>query len=388
MASGPLAGMNFRHLSGRFAVKCTLSTKSYSRPPFYDVLPPNKMMKRILFELDSRLTLSKLYPLYKQVYESMDSTNPSINLSSGINATDLMIMKKALEKIRYKSKSINKNLLALENELLYKAAELGDNNAVSLLAFDVLNHPSDNCEKEVKHAKELIKQLHLSNHPLSLKLMGDFALKNNNDEVAEQYFLKFLHFEKDTSLAGEVYGQLGKIFLRKPILAAAEEYFLKSIKYCTLEYSVHSYFYLGQLYISSDPIKAKALTESAATQGFRESFMVLGNLEMNYFSDFSKALEWFKLGMELSDIECFIGGFDCAIKMKDFNIAKKCLNSMTKLVNANSDHHQFYQTFLNHREDKIKYLEKQLASSQSLTNTVRKSKIPDPEVPTNDRWNI
>lgn len=324
------------------------------KPLLHEIFPQKRMMNKILFELDSKLSFAKLYPVYETIYNGMDTQEEEIPISSNIDASDVMIMKKGLEKVRHRTKSINRHLLALENTLLDKAAEMGDNDAVALLAFDVLKHPSNNSEDDVQYAKRLVKDLYQRKHHLTLKLTGDLALKGGNTAEAENYYKKFLELEGDTFLAGEVYGQLGQVNFRKPDLSTSEIYFLKSIQFSPLEYSVHSYFYLAQIYMNSDPSKARILMECCASQGFRESFKALGFLEMNYFRDLIKAQEWFKLGMELFELECFVGYFDCCVALNDWVAANKCINSMLRITEMNVNHKALVKQFIESRSEKVR----------------------------------
>lgn len=312
------------------------------------------MVNKILFELDSRLAFNKLNEAYESIYDRIDEENQDGILPKGINSTDVMIMKKVLEKVRHKTKSINKHLLTLENTLLEKAAEMGNKDAVSLLAFDVLRDPSHNTTEDVAYAKLLIKDLYKRKHHLTLKLTGDLAFKSDNLDEAKKYYKLFLEVESDSFLSGEVYGQLGQIYFRTTKLSEAESSFLKSLQFSPLEYSVRSYFYLSQMYMSSDPVKARTLMESCATQGFKESFKALGYLEMNYFRDLYKAQEWFKLGMELFELECFIGYFDCCALLKDWGLANKCYISMQRMAELNKNYKPLILEFSEARHDKIK----------------------------------
>lgn len=367
--------------------KRLISHNASRRPPFYDVFPQKKLVNKLLFELDSRLTFPKLYPLYESLYNTMDDVQGQVKVPTGITVSDIMVMKKVLEKLRHRTKSINKNLLALENEILNKAAEMGNNDAISLLAFDTLKDSSSNSHEDIAYAKTLIKELYQLRHPLTVKLTGDLTFKNNDLINAEKYYKDFLALEDDTFLAGEVYGQLGQISFRKPNLFKAEDYFLKSIKLCPLEYSVHSYFYLGQMYMNSQPLKARALLESTATQGFKESFKILGFLEMNYFEDYSKAQEWFKLGMELFEMECFVGYFDCCVKLEEWVNAKRCFNSMTTLLQSNANYEPVYSNFVTTRKDKLEKLEK-YSTNVVMDSMHAVEAAKRQEVSKESRWNV
>ncbi|SCW01903.1 LAFE_0E09802g1_1 [Lachancea fermentati] len=364
-----------------------LNTVGSKRPPFYEVFPQKKMVNRLLFELDSRLSFAKLYPVYENIYNTMDNPSSKEVATTNITALDMMTMKKVLEKVRHRTKSVNKNLLALENEILDRAAEMGDNDAISLLAYNVLKAPEKNTNEDVKYAKKLIKELYELKHPLTIKLAGDLALKKKDYTNAERYYKEFIALEDDTFLAGEVYQQLGIIYFGVPEVAKAEQSFLKSIKLCPIEFVVHSYFYLGQIYMNSEPLKARSLMEGAATEGFRESFKTLGFLEMHYFGELHKAMEWFKLGMELFEFECFIGYFDCSIKLKEWGKAKKCLKSMKLLADSNQVYESLFKEFVNSRSDRIKKLERY--STNIVADSQQLLKSAAYQAPTQENtWNL
>lgn len=345
-------------------------------------------MNKILFELDSRLSFAKLYPVYETIYDSMDKQEEEIPIPRNINSSDMMIMKKSLEKVRHKTKSVNRHLLELENTILDKAAEMGDNDAVALLAFDVLKDPSNNSEDDVQYAKRLVKDLYQRKHHLTLKLTGDLALKGGDSAEAENYYHKFLELENDTFLAGEVYGQLGQVNFRKANLSISEAYFLKSIQFSPLEYSVHSYFYLAHIYMNFDPSKARILMECCASQGFRESFKTLGFLEMNYFKDLIKAQEWFKLGMELFELECFVGYFDCCVALDDWVAANKCINSMKRIAEMNVNYKPLVKQFIESRGEKVSKAQQYSPSSIMGNEMLDKATNQNVSVSKENKWGL
>ncbi|AMD20054.1 HCL097Cp [Eremothecium sinecaudum] len=341
-------------------------SSAFKRPDINAIFPKKKFVNRLLFELDSRLSFGKLYPVYELLYRNLDKNADAVKIPRGIQPTDLMIMKKVLELTRYRSKSTNKHLLDLENEILYRAAELGDKNASSSLAFEQLRDISKSSLTDVEHSKKIIKALYQQNHPLTLKLTGELAMSNGDGKKAEECFLKFLDYEDETVLAGEVYGKLGELALRKPALAQAEAYFLRSIKYSPVEYSLRSYYYLGELYMNSEPLKARALLESAASQGLRESFKVLGYLELNYFNDYRKAKEWFRIGMDIHDFECLLGYTDCLLKLKDLGAAQKSIEKLTNLVAANPAYKKTYGNVINCIKDDLEVLHGNLEGLENI----------------------
>lgn len=375
----------YRSICGTVRRYATVGS-SISRPPFEEVFPRKRMVNRILFELDSRLSYGKIYPIFESSYNDVDKDD--ISLAAKVSASDVMLMKKVLEKVRSRTKSANRHLLKLESALLDKAAEMGDKDAIALVAFDVLKDPSKNSQEDVNYAKLLIKDLYKREHLLTLKLTGDLALGAGDSSKAADYYKHFLKLESDTYLAGEVYGQLGQISFKKTDLQSAEDYFRKSIALSPLEYSVHSYYYLAQIYMNSDPLKARTLMESCATQGYKESFKALGFLEMHYFGDLYKAQEWFKLGMELFELECFIGYFDCCASLGDWSLAKKCLKSLEKIGETNATYKSIVEQFLEARKEKIEKAQS-YRSDPSLYPTTNKNGSSTPELTSNaNKWGL
>ncbi|SCU96957.1 LAFA_0G09010g1_1 [Lachancea sp. 'fantastica'] len=385
----PRAFTIYRHTSSL----CAGFSRGYStkRPHFQDVFPNKKLVNRLLFEMDSKLTFSRLYPVYEAVYNSLEAPEvPGKCIPSSFKGEDVLMMKKVLEKLRHRTKTLNRNLVALESELLEKAAELGDNDAIAALAFQVLEKAEKNTPEDVTHAKKLIKTLYKMPHPLTIKLTADLAFTKNDFVSAEKFYRKYLELENDTYRAGEVSGKLGIINFKKPDLKAAEEYFLRSIRICPLEQVVQSYYYLAQLYMDSEPLKARCLMESAASEGFKESFQSLGFLEMNYFQNYAKALEWFKLGMELFDFQCFIGYFDCSIKLESYQKAKKCLESMQTISKNNEMTQKSFDLFLSSRAKQIQALESRTTNVVTATNLYIQSDDLKSNSPPekNDRWGL
>ncbi|CCE62614.1 hypothetical protein TPHA_0C04640 [Tetrapisispora phaffii CBS 4417] len=361
-----------------------------TRPSFDHVFPKAKTIKSILFELDSKHTYSKLLPVYKWNYEHMDDESPrelDAKSSKGISSNDYMLMKKVLERIRKDTKSANKNLLALENALLDKAVDMGNEDAIAIISFDTLKNPENNDVVDVEYANKLVKNLYENSHPLTIKLTGDLLMKAGDDKLAEKNYMKFIKMQDNTALAGEVYGYLGRIHLRKPDIHKAEEYFRKSIKYSRLENAVFSYYYLSQIYIDTNPLRARSYLEVSATQGFKEAFKSLGYLEMKYFDDIDKAYEWFRLGVELNDLESYFGFFDCNVKLKEWSSAKKCLNALNQLSKTSDTTKQLVEKFISQRKDIVSTLDTKLATKNSISSGHSKSQTPAKDN-TSDRWSV
>ncbi|KAH3687075.1 hypothetical protein WICPIJ_001948 [Wickerhamomyces pijperi] len=358
-----------------------------NKPPLYEILPTKRPFSRILFDLDSRHSYAKLYPVYESVYKSIsyDPTQDEPNIPKFITASDLMIMKKALETVRTSTRTTNLHLLGLENELLEKAAEYGNNDAVSLLAYEALMDDKRNSEDKA-HAKKLISGLLERNHPLTLKLSGDLCLKNEMYDQALDFYAKFLQVENDTFLASEVYSSIGKIQFQRADLVSARLNFEKAIRTGPIDKVATCHYYLGQIYSESDVWKSRYHLELSASQGFLESFQALGFMELNLFGNVSKAQEWFKLGMELRDLDCLIGIFDCHVKLHNWKDGYRSW----KQLQGNLDKDKLAH-FEQSRQDSLNLVKlnykpvaekmKQLSSLANSDDTVNVEK-------NNDRWNL
>lgn len=329
-------GWNLRSKMGLRA-SYRFSSTIARRPELLKVMPKKKVINRLLFDEDSRLPYRKIIPILEAVYSNID-TPEDIRLPSYTKSTDLMICKNVLSSYRGMSSSIDKNLTKLENELVYQAAELGNNDAIALLAFEKIQDPKTD-KDDYKYATELIEKLTLIKHALTFKLAGDLAFKKGYYKNAEKYWLDFLELESDTILASHVYGALGIYYYQylkpRPNLKKAKLYLEMCIKKGVLDNTgVKATFYLGQLYSITDPVLSRYYLELSASKGLRESFPTLGFLEMNVFNDHPKSLEWFKLGVEEGgDISCFIGQFDCYMKIGDHEEASKQLQRLIGIQN-------------------------------------------------------
>lgn len=318
---------------------CTIRTwahssrlvRYHSRSALKELLPSKKVMNRILFDQDSRVGYSKAMKIYETVYSNLDDPD-SIRLPKYTQSDDLMRLKEVLAVIRKTTNTINRNLVALENELVEQAGELGNNDAISMLAFQTIQDPKTDKE-DYKYANTLIDELSRINHPLTYKLAGDLAFKNKAFSQAELFWLKFLELESNTIEASHVYSNLGIYYYTRsprPDLMRARYYLQKSLAYGELDATIlKSHYFYSQLFTLTDPKIAKYHLEICAGKGLKESFASLGFLEMNVFNNFDKSLEWFKLGHEADgDLSCLIGQFDCYMLLKDLKNAMKVLQKI------------------------------------------------------------
>lgn len=309
--------------------------RSYSRPPIQSVLPKQKTLSRLLFDHDSRLAYKKVMPIFTNIYENLE-TPTNIRLPHYTKHDDLMTLRAVLRDIRALSNAVNKNLVDLENELIEQAAELGNNDAIAMLAFEAIGS-SETLPEDYAYANKLIKELQDAKHPLVFKLAGDLAFAKNYHEQAAQYWNQFLELEDDSLVASHVYTSLGLFYFNfakpEPNLAKARECLEKAIKFGELDTSIiKAHYYLGQLYSMTDPKRSRYHLEISASKGLQESFASLGFLELNVFDNPLKAIEWFKLGVEgNNDITCLIGQFDSHVKTENLLKAKSILANLADI---------------------------------------------------------
>lgn len=348
---------------------------SSTRAPLKDIIPTKKVFNRILFDQDSRLAYKKAMNIYESVYQHLD--DPShIRLPRYTRGSDLMTLKDVLAVIRKTTNTIDRRLVALENELVEQAGELGNNDAIAMLAFQTIEDPKTTKE-DYKYANELINQLSDLKHPLTFKLAGDLAYKTKAFPQAESYWLQFLELEDNTINASHVYANLGLYYYTlypKPNLLKARFYLEKSLVFGELDSTIlRSHYYYSQLFTLTNPKIAKYHLEICASKGLKESFSSLGFMEMNVFGNYDKSLEWFKLGHEADgDLSCLIGSFDCYMVLKEHKSALKVLlqirqveqkinkkipNAPQQIQQTIDSNKQLLQMFFNSRKPQIQLIQ-------------------------------
>lgn len=292
-----------------------------ARPALASIFPPAKAVKRLLFDVDSRLSYAKLYPVYEQAYASLCS-RAAFLLPLYASADDLMVMKEVLSTIRRRTRTANTHLVALEQELVEQAAAHGANDAVAMLAFDAIRPDSTASESDRAHAKQLVAQLFEAKNPLTFKLAGDQALRRKDAARAMEYYRQFLALESDLHLLGEVYKALGHLQFLEPDLEQAALLFEQAVRLGEPQLVAQPHYYLAQLY-QHDPERARHHYQLAAGQGLREAIGPLGMMELNVFNRPEIAMEWFRLGMEVLDPLLLLGAFDSLVRLDDWTTAAK-----------------------------------------------------------------
>ncbi|KAK6462567.1 hypothetical protein DFJ63DRAFT_163065 [Scheffersomyces coipomensis] len=316
------------------------STSTISKPALISILPSKKIINRLLFDNNSRLSYSKTIPILEVVYKNLEAPEEII-YPSKVNGQDLMVLKSVLANIRGATNSINKNLVNLENELVEQAAEMGDNDAIALLMAEVVKKKivdkKSVTDEDVKYAQTILQELCDQNHLLALKLRADIYFKAGFAEKAEKGWLRYLEHDQTSIQAAQVWADLGLYYFtyQSPTtnLTSAKYCFENAIQYGVLDdYIIKAHYYLGQLYSTIDPEVARYHWEISATRSLSDSFSSLGYLELNTFEDYNKAIEWFTLGVEANNqVVCMIGLFDAYYKSNDRVLAFKWYQNLKSI---------------------------------------------------------
>ncbi|CAL9729412.1 protein Mss2p, mitochondrial [Monosporozyma unispora] len=346
--------------------------------PFKTLFPSKKLLNRVLFHMDSDLPSRKLLPLFERLYDHNALTAKDTAYADIPNV--IFLMNRVLVELKHRTKQQPIPLHKMELYLLKKAAKLGNNDAIALLCYQILgsSQPTTQPQEDIVQSQQLLKQLVKQNHPLSFKVLADLNCHMGQFDEGKRWYKQYLKAIGPITIKnpdikfwgsqqkGEVLEKLGEIEFREggdENIIACEKRFLESIRITPLKNSVKSYFYLAMLYIKYDPSKAKVLLEQCCTQGFKEAFNELGYLEMNYFQNSRKAREWFKLGMEVMELQSFFGYFECCVTLKDWSKTHKCLKSINKMLSNESISEANKQSiikFLQYHEANIKLIQSKL----------------------------
>lgn len=362
-----------------------------SKVPFNILFPSKKLLNRILFQMDSELPSRKLIPLYERLYEDNELLPTFSQYAS--NSNIIFLMNRVLVELKKRTKRQSISLHKMELYLLKRAAQLGNNDAIALLCYQILSSPKQiQNDDEVKGSQILLKQLVEENQPLSFKILADLNCLMGDFKEGKTWYSQYLKATHNSlrvksknglnpksdisnwglTLRGEVLEKLAEIEFREggnENIIKCEERFLEVIQLLPLKDCVKSYFFLSQLYIKSDPERAKVLLELCCTQGFKETFKEIGYLEMNYFQNPLKAREWFKIGMELMDLPCFFGYFETCLALKDWVNADNCVNTLTRIA-AKEKTNQIDKEIIGKY---LKFQEKSIANLRTRNNLTFKN---------------
>lgn len=347
------------------------STSNVTQQSIKDLLPPKKIISRLLFDYNARYNFHKYLPVIESIYNSNDCKIDK-EIPIKFDGTDLMVFQRVLAQIRKQTHTINPKLLKLENDLIEIAAERGSRDALTTLSFMALDDPKGEFRDDDKEAaRGFLKKLIELKHPLVFKMAGDRELRGisfNSDKGSDisssttttntivnsqllptedipmnglttsskhlsrsiSFYNEFLKLDSNSILSGSAHRSLGMIYFRLRNLTKSFDHFQRAIQLSPESDNSQAHFFLGLLN-EHDPILSRYHFQISAGEGFRESFSNLGYLELNIFKDSLKAKEWFKLGAELGVNECIIGLFDTANRLGDFKDAFNIITRADKL---------------------------------------------------------
>lgn len=323
-----------------------------------DILPSKGLTKLYLFQHRVPLSYSTVIKSYAACWGPNDSSLPK-----GVTGEDLVRLKNVLETHRKRTGSVLRPALKLEANLIERAAELGNNTAISLLCGKTLltSLKADATEEEKKsdeedkvHAIKLLNELSREhNFPLAYKIKGDIAYKYGQVSKAESLYQACIDnlpalggSSKTSRLVDSNVTTLRVECLRNIGIIRFKEFDVEEARNCFELAVIESnnpdvgnpaqatdcHYYLGQITSESDKTKARYHFEQAARLGLKESFAPLGFLLLNYFNRPELAKEWFDLGASVGDLMAIIGQFDVAILEKDLEKASKSLDLISKTI--------------------------------------------------------
>lgn len=273
---------------------------------------------------------------YKKVIQTYEAcwNDEEIPLPADVKAHDVYQLKTILEANRKKTGALSKTALLLESNLIEKAAEMGDNMAITLLCGRTLNDEKAS-EEDKTHAIKLLDDLCEIQFGPAFKIKGDIAYKHGHISKAEGLYQECLDSNLSQELNSvkiECLRSIGVIRFNNYDLDQAKLYFQLSIAEAEQNNQVMDcHFYLSQI-LEEDKDRARYHLEQAARFGLKQSFAPLGFLLMNYFNRPDLGVEWFDLGNSIGDFNSIVGLFDVSIKQKKYSIARKAFESIKKLT--------------------------------------------------------
>jgi mitochondrial protein MSS2 len=269
-----------------------------------------KTLRKLLYENHINLSYKKV----KATYEScMKDDGP---LPSGVASQDLIQLKNVLESYRKRTGRIERTQLDLERQLIERAAEMGNNLAVSLLCYMTLTDKQSN-KDDSEHANKLLKSLVDQQHGPALKVSGDLAYELGYGDSALKFYNQALTTDcepLDARSRTACLRAAGLLNFQHQRFVLAKDYLERAIESAVDPSQVYEcHFYLSQL-IEEDKQRSRYHLEHAARFGLKESFSKLGFLLHNYFDEVDQAKEWYKLGIEIGDLASMMGLFELYIK--------------------------------------------------------------------------
>ncbi|OBA26843.1 hypothetical protein HANVADRAFT_2484 [Hanseniaspora valbyensis NRRL Y-1626] len=337
-------------------------------------------------------------------YTNLLLPNGLINKNKKITYLELLLLRHSLIQFKETYRVYNKAFGLIEHLLLKISIEMNSKDALAIESFEVLMNEAknkqlnyENNELVLKNAQTNFKKLlHEDKHLTTIKYIGDLnfqlrkydeALKNYNDYLQQLVPLinekppplyksiltmtKYKHMNPllkqfhNLDIA-KTYNNIAKIYLSNNQILDCECFLKQSLinNENNMSLKLVTYYLLGLIYSTFDPSLAKQCFQIVAVEGFRESFKHLGNLEMNYFGDMITAEQWFQLGIELEDTNCYMGMFDLRMKLKQFSQSMGIMNKLNDISKEKPEFKPVLEQFIMIRSDKLDEMNKEMAFLQ------------------------
>lgn len=289
---------------------------------------PKRVLRKYFYEL-------KLPISYNKASQAVASCLAETRLPKGVNASDLVTLKRALETWRRRESTVSRPAVEAEMALLETAAEMGDRAAIALLCGARLSEKSAT-EQDWKDGSDLLKQLMDRKFPLAYKISGDLAYKLGQLPQATKFYqLAVDNGLEDNRLRTECWRNIGHLSFKQGDLSRALSAFSEACQHAADSRQVADcHFFLAQLR-EANREASRAHLEMAAFHGLSDAFVPLGMLLLNYFGEVALAKHWLALALVTDKSgAAAVGLFDAAMRLKDYSLAQSALSRVRAHPNA------------------------------------------------------
>jgi mitochondrial protein MSS2 len=333
---------------------------------------------------------------------------------SPVTYLELMLLRHALIQFKDTYKVYNKSFYLVEEIILKICIEEGFKDAVSIESFEkLMNEIKTNKARDIdiKQSQNNLKTLLKQEHPITLKHIGDLNFQLRKYDQCLEYYGKYLsailpkvnevppplltslfskkRYEPMNPLLkhfyfldiARTYNNIAKVYLSNNQIYDCERFLKESLikNQNNMSLKLVTYYLLGLIYSTYDPVLSKQCFQIISVEGFKESFKHLGNLELNYFGDASKASNWFELGVHLEDFHCYVGLFDASMNRNDLNRCYNVLDLMQKRLPHKPQWKPLMESFVQTRGEKIK----------TVQNHYKKLiELEENKQPSDNMWNL
>lgn len=311
---------------------------------------------------------------------------------SPITYLELMLLRHSLIQFKDTYRVYNKSFHLVEEIILKICIELGCKDALSIESFEkMMNEVKTNKARDIdiKQSKNNLRTLLKQQHPITLKHIGDLNFQLRKYDQCLEYYGKYLNiilskvnevppsafsslfskkkYKPMSPLLKQLYfldiartyNNIAKVYLSNNQIYDCERFLKESLiqNQNNMSLKLVTYYLLGLIYSTYDPVFSKQCFQIISVEGFKESFKHLGNLELNYFGDASKASNWFELGVHLEDFHCYVGLFDASMNQNNLNRCFNVLDLMQKRLPHKPKWKPLMESFVQTRGEKIKIVQ-------------------------------